>query len=179
LANTNDENKANAQTSHDNNRTSWSPEQSRRLEVIASHVKDDSTGGIDWDKVSELMNREFTKHQCKSRWNRILSRAKCTSGGPWDNKEIECLVQGVCEFGDQWTKISEHWIPGRTPSFIQGKWKAIVGKLNQNMVIRRWTWPEACVASFGQSLGKPLGDLSSRWPKLCQSSRHSKDGSNT
>ncbi|KAG0237900.1 hypothetical protein B0O80DRAFT_442931 [Mortierella sp. GBAus27b] len=167
-----DGNRTKRPASHEK-RVSWTPEQSKRLETIALSFKDNpSTGGaIQWDKVSEAMGKEFTKGQCKTRWARMGNRAKCTTTGPWENEEVEHLIQGICEFGDQWTKISQKWIPGRTPSFIQGKWKAVAAKLQKEMVIQRWSWSTACVETFGEPLGRPLGELPSRHPHLYTASR--------
>ncbi|KAF9987976.1 hypothetical protein BGZ65_000662 [Modicella reniformis] len=149
-------------------RVAWTPEQSQRLESIVLNMKRGSINVIEWGKVSTLMDREFTKEQCESRWNRLVRRTNCTSRGRWNNEEIDSLIRGICDLGDQWTKISQKWVPGRTPKTIQGKWKTIVSKLNQEMVIRRWTWPVACTETFGEQTGMLLGELPSRWPNLCQ-----------
>ncbi|KAG0370761.1 hypothetical protein BC939DRAFT_462770 [Gamsiella multidivaricata] len=145
----------------------WTAEQSQRLVSIIKSMENLEGGVLEWDKISKRMNGEFTKVQCKSRWTRMMKQAQYSSTGPWDEEEIENLIRGVVEMGDKWTEISRKWVPGRTPTYVQAKWKSIASKLKKEMVIRRWTWQQVCVETFGETSGKVLGELSSSRPHLC------------
>jgi len=162
-------------------RGTWTVEQSDRLErIIAGLLRSQSrqpspsasertTPLINWSKVSEQMDREFTKSQCKSRWTRmskLVSTAK--RSGAWQADELLALACGLNSVGPAWTEIHRQFLPGRTPSFIQGKWTSIHSKLCDHMVIEQRSWQESCRGVYTGDLGCELGRLAEVRPELCR-----------
>ncbi|KAG0321920.1 hypothetical protein BGZ99_003610 [Dissophora globulifera] len=147
-------------------RVCWSQEQIERLTSILQRMRGDSEETlIQWDVVAIEMRGEFSKQQCKSRWNRMQRQGEgaVKSTGRWSEGEIDNLIRGVADLGDRWTEIHRQWLPGRTPTFIQAKWTALASKLRREMVIRRWTWKQACLETFGKEIDVRLGKLPSNW----------------
>ncbi|KAG0205999.1 hypothetical protein BGX28_002501 [Mortierella sp. GBA30] len=115
----------------------WTAEQSLRLESIIQDIKGarlttGTTSLIDWEIVSERMDRAFSKAQCKSRWTRMSKQNALSKAGAWDSQELDQLFSGLLEVGPAWTYIHRNWLPGRSPTFIQGKWSQIMSRMNQD-----------------------------------------------
>ncbi|KAF9431413.1 hypothetical protein BGZ76_000332 [Entomortierella beljakovae] len=133
----------------------WTPEQSQRLEDIV-HILQQSKelwNYQGWVIVAKEMNHEFTRAQCKARWNRLERELKHDSSGRWSRDEIEGLIKGIDEFGYNWTRIKENRVPGRTPSLCQGKWSRLKTKIQLEMKIRRRSWNQVCADLYGDEMG--------------------------
>ena len=149
-------------------RVVWTAEQSRRLESVIQGMKSTQfpERSIEWKVVAERMGQEFTKTRCKSRWIRMSEHSVRSKTGPWNLQELELLFSGLLAVGPAWTEIHREWLPGRAPKFIQGKWKQVVNKVNQDQVIQRLTWQDACAKSFGPEVGDILDQAVKRWPTI-------------
>ncbi|KAF9194579.1 hypothetical protein BGZ50_006092 [Haplosporangium sp. Z 11] len=153
-------------------RKTWSAEQSQQLEdIIYSMKTEQGLEKIDWHIVSEQMGGVFSSKKCKSRWTRLCDRTELSKHGPWDSSELQQLFTGLAEVGPAWTEINRKWLPGRSPTFIQTKWKAVVYRLSQDKVIHRKTWTEVCVDVFGSEMGGILHKVAKRWPNICTDHR--------
>ncbi|KAG0257684.1 hypothetical protein BG011_003845 [Mortierella polycephala] len=154
-------------------RKTWSAEQSQQLEDIIHSMKSkQDLEKIDWHKASEQMGGVFSPKQCKSRWTRLCDQTELSKHGPWDSSELQQLFTGLAEVGPAWTEINRKWLPGRSSTFIQTKWNAVVYRLSQDKVIHRMTWTEACVEAFGPEMGSILHKVAKRWPNICIDNRH-------
>ncbi|KAF9566003.1 hypothetical protein EC968_003940 [Mortierella alpina] len=148
-------------------RVVWTAEQSQFLNAIIHDMKAQSPEGhIDWKVVSEEMGSGFSKAQCKSRWIRMNEQSALSKTGSWNYQELEQLFSGLLAVGPAWTEIHREWLPGRSPKFIQGKWKQILGRVNHVQVIQRLSWQDACAKSFGSAAGGTLDLAAKRWPNI-------------
>ncbi|CAO3570803.1 unnamed protein product [Mortierella alpina] len=147
-------------------RVVWTTEQSLLLESIIQDLKRTHEDRIEWKVVSDRMGPGFSKAQCKSRWNRMIEQSSLSKTGSWNSQELEHLFSGLLAVGPAWTEIHRQWLPGRSPKFIQGKWKQILGRVNQDQVIQRLSWQDACVNSFGSKVGGILDQAARKWPNI-------------
>ncbi|KAF9109493.1 hypothetical protein BGX27_007557 [Mortierella sp. AM989] len=183
-------------------RIRWSSEQSRRLEKIVIATRGSpSWKRHGWENVSKLMNHEFTRQQCKSRWIRLLgeskvshtnntdantdtninndnnnmySRSNCGWLSQWSRGEIEHLIMGIHEFGFNWGDTQQKWVQGRTTKSCHAKWRTLNAKLHLEMKIRQNPWSKVCTDIYGDEMGKILAELPERWPTICDERKNVK-----
>ncbi|KAF9581314.1 hypothetical protein BGW38_001710 [Lunasporangiospora selenospora] len=131
-------------------------------------------GLLDWSLIADQMRdkstgeRLFTKGQCKSRWYRLLrEQAPTKKSGPWEKHEVEALVEGLTEKGPQWTEIQRMFVQGRSPTFIQAKWKAVQARIQKRTIIQRQSWDQAAAELFGDKTGAQMELLMKKRPELC------------
>ncbi|KAF9289096.1 hypothetical protein BGZ68_010051 [Mortierella alpina] len=149
-------------------RVVWTAEQSLHLKSIIQDLKSTQypEGCIEWKVVSERMGPEFSKAQCKSRWIRMSEQSASSKTGPWTSQELGQLFSGLLAIGPAWTEIHREWLPGRSPKFIQGKWKQLANRVNQDQIIQRLSWQDACTKSFGSEMGGILDQATKKWPNI-------------
>ncbi|KAG2219491.1 hypothetical protein INT45_010411 [Circinella minor] len=149
----------------------WTPKEDEQLiESIKMH-------GIQWEKVTEEMHKKSdmgdgvrSVTQCRYRWNHKLKyHNQFIMGGNFNQEEKELVQEGVHMFGNNWTAISETYLPHRTPGQCMRWWH----QYGQNT--GRWRPEEDdklrfAVKEFGERLWKDVGALViTRTPDQCRS----------
>ncbi|KAG0226142.1 hypothetical protein BGW41_004262 [Actinomortierella wolfii] len=95
----------------------WTPEQSERLKNLIE-LYFPGAYRINWVWVAEQMGNNFTRKQCKNKWE-IMRRRMGTE------EEIQLLKKGYEEFGPSWGEIQEKYLPERSRGGIEIMWELL------------------------------------------------------
>lgn len=80
--------------------------------------------GKKWNEFVQHCLPNRSPSQCQSRWTDILNPS--VKRGPFCANEKTLLEEGVSKLGQgQWTKISELYLPGRSPRRIANEWSSL------------------------------------------------------
>uniref|UniRef100_A0A0D9WVC2 Myb transcription factor n=1 Tax=Leersia perrieri TaxID=77586 RepID=A0A0D9WVC2_9ORYZ len=149
----------------------WAKEEDLLLEAAVN------TFGPNWQLVSASMDGR-TGNQCSNRWRKTLNPER-SRVGRWSLDEDKRLMVAVKLFGSgSWNKIAQ-FIPGRTQSQCNERWRNV---LDPDIDLGEWRPEEdskllASVEEFGPCWSKIAGAkiphrtdnmCLRRWRKLCQ-----------
>ncbi|XP_052163796.1 uncharacterized protein LOC127780863 isoform X1 [Oryza glaberrima] len=149
----------------------WAEEEDLQLQAAVN------TFGTNWQLVSASMDGR-TGNQCSNRWRKTLNPER-SRVGRWSLDEDKRLMVAVKLFGSgSWNKIAQ-FIPGRTQSQCNERWRNV---LDPDIDLGEWRPEEdsillASVDEFGPCWSKIAGAkiphrtdnmCLRRWRKLCQ-----------
>ncbi|KAF0905587.1 hypothetical protein E2562_007380 [Oryza meyeriana var. granulata] len=149
----------------------WAKEEDLQLRAAVN------TFGTNWQLVSASMDGR-TGNQCSNRWRKTLNPDR-SRVGRWSLDEDKRLMVAVKLFGSgSWNKIAQ-FIPGRTQSQCNERWRNV---LDPDIYLGEWRPEEdskllASVDEFGPCWSKIAGVkiphrtdnmCLRRWRKLCQ-----------
>lgn len=135
---------------HDSDK--WLPSEDILLQNFVKH------NGKKWNEFVQHCLPNRTPSQCQTRWTDVLNPA--LKRGPFSPNEKILLEKGVAEFGSgQWRKISEQYLPQRSPRRIANEWSSTTPIRN-----KPWTKNEdnlvlEGVARFGHTWSKISSEL--------------------
>ena len=78
--------------------------------------------GKSWTRIVKKFVHEHTAKQCKTRWEKTLSKSRIKVG-PWDEEEDEDLRNGVKKLGNEWTRIAKEFVKTRNATQCQQRWE--------------------------------------------------------
>ncbi|KAG2235072.1 hypothetical protein INT48_002413 [Thamnidium elegans] len=90
-------------------------------ELLQNYVKHN---GKKWSEFVQHCLPTRSPGQCQARWTDILNPN--LKRGPFSKSEKNLLEKGIAEFGEgQWSKISEGYLPQRSPRRIANEWTSV------------------------------------------------------
>lgn len=98
----------------------WTDEEDERLRNAAVQFYGQGLrGGVDWQKVAELMGEARTPQQYGHRWNRVVKfKGSSNKNAPWTSDEDERLLEGISQFQGQGLRGAVDW--GRVSDYMGG-----------------------------------------------------------
>lgn len=110
----------------------WTPDEDERLKSLVEEL-----GTGKWTLLAEKLANGRTGVKCRQRWLDISSNRNV---GKWTTEEVNKLIQGHKEYGNQWSRIAAEFVKTRSPRCCFQKWQTMT--VSSEMKGKNWSEDE-------------------------------------